>query len=103
MIVWLVTGETGEHADHEEWPVCIHRTLEGAHVKKKMFETWAELHSVQWRGDSEYILGATAAKNKEAWLKLWPMYRIHIDYTGIRWDVLEVEYDPDEQIPGNGA
>lgn len=94
-------GESGEHSDKATWPVCAHRTLEGAEVKKKMFETWAELHSVMWYdGEQSQVLeGRQQGEAKTAtWRKLWPTYPIHIDYTGIRWDVLELEYDPDDQI-----
>lgn len=103
MIIWIVMAETGEQSDSQEWPVCVHRTFEGAEAKKKMFEVWAELHSVLWYGeagkDREYPIPIDRRDvAKATWLKLWPTYRIHIDYTGIKWDVLEVEYDPDDKI-----
>lgn len=101
MIIWVVLGVSGEHAEREEWLVCAHRTLESAEVKKKMFETWAELHSVMWHDggrQSQVLEGRQQEAAKAAWRKLWPAYPIHIDYTGIRWEVLELEYDADDQI-----
>lgn len=102
MKIYLVQGDTGEHADKTAWPVCSHRTLEGAHVKKAMFETWARLHSVL-NVDGDNIPQTRVRTAIEDWKKTWPDYAILIDYTGIMWDVIETEYDPDEQIPGSGA
>lgn len=105
MIIWIVEGESGEYADKVEWPVCAHRTLEGAHVKKKMFETWAELHSVEWDSIKSRGLISSTRKDaaRKAWHELWPQYPIHLDYTGVRWEVKALEYEDDAQIPGNGA
>lgn len=95
---------TGEHADKMEWPICAHRTPEGAEVKRRMLEIWAELHSVDWDhchtapADYDRIQHA-----REAWKAKWPDYPIRIDYNGLAFETVAMEYDPDEQIPGDGA
>lgn len=105
MKAWAVIGECGEHSDRETWVCCVHRTAEGAVVKQVMFKTWAELNGCAMAGEGEPHPSPTREQYdelKRVWELSFPLYPFHMDYTGIQWYTQQLEYEPDEQIPGHG-
>jgi hypothetical protein len=84
-MIYLVTAETGEYSDHQEWIVHAYRYRQEAERHAKAANHWCERHGCDRELSASQSLTETSALDNP----LDPEFRT--DYTGTIYNVTEVE------------
>lgn len=103
MKIYIVSGDTGEYSDHREWIVCAYTRREDAEGRMRLLESLAAYVEVPYDGKRMFAIDD---EEDTAWRQNSRRRQIaedrvrthpdgdpdaHIDYSGIRWTVQEIE------------
>lgn len=94
--VWIVQGSTGEYSDHDEWVICAYRTQEQANTHAVLAA--ARAREIQKAADGEMVFSWDLER-----LGMFNEYDkdMRIDYTGVNYQVIEVELRDEGPIQSN--
>lgn len=77
---YIVYGETGEHSDHQEWPVVTYSVSMAADAHVDLATAWARSH-----GFADYGHGRWPAPGENPWDP-----GMKVDYNGVSYFVKSV-------------